>query len=444
MTRLVTGSFFAFIPDFLSAPPGSATTVKRPAEYSTYRDALRTELGRSGWVNCETPAAIACRHAGRGCTRIAERHGLSLFLLDLSPEARFPDFRARSELYRRCATEAGESAVIVLGDAAGAVRVWMWRGRTGPFAGLYREAMEQPGAAWIIDTAARAAEEMTGAGRDGEDPRGAVVAALQRLLSRSDRRRRGLSPAEASGGCLDVQERIACANSATDTLAVWRALRSVRLLDPDCADGDWLLQGAEVLERFHAACLQRMVGWLTDSSLMTPRHSAALEEMRRLVSMAGGESLCGAVPHVRLLIHLQNVYGASVKALDVATTRLRFAQRLTSEAPAMRAAVMPLLAHRVVRLSTTVPVRAYRITTEGNTSSAAHAALVERAFGIVGELQLAGGSAPDAVGRAYRDLKRRRLRLIGSAQQRASEPPLEELGIHFPALATRPGHLIIR
>jgi hypothetical protein len=95
--------------------------------------------------------------------------------------------------------------------------------------------------------------------------RRATRSALLALLRRGAAGVAALHPECADPGQL-LQDTIEGAGDADALRRIWRAAGRVRILDPCCRSGDWLVGAAEAMAQVHLACLERMDAWVADEA----------------------------------------------------------------------------------------------------------------------------------------------------------------------------------
>jgi glutathione S-transferase len=74
-----------------------------------------------------------------------------------------------------------------------------------------------------------------------------------------------LHPECADPGQL-LQDTIERAGDEEALRRIWRAAARLRVLDPACRSGDWLVGAAEALAQVYLACLERMDAWVLDEA----------------------------------------------------------------------------------------------------------------------------------------------------------------------------------
>jgi hypothetical protein len=95
-----------------------------------------------------------------------------------------------------------------------------------------------------------------------------------------------LHPECADPGQL-LQDTIEGAGDADALRRIWRAAARIRILDPCCRSGDWLVGAAEAMAQVHLACLERMDSWVADEGRSgAPARRTRLRDFRAALAAA--------------------------------------------------------------------------------------------------------------------------------------------------------------
>jgi hypothetical protein len=95
-----------------------------------------------------------------------------------------------------------------------------------------------------------------------------------------------LHPECADPGQL-LQDTIERAGNEEELRRIWRAAGRIRILDPRCGSGDWLVGAAEALAQVYLACLERMDAWAADAARHGgPVRRTRLRDFRALLAAA--------------------------------------------------------------------------------------------------------------------------------------------------------------
>lgn len=215
-----------------------------------------------------------------------------------------PSYRTRREW--RAALPAPHSAGILLfTDAANSTFVWSWRTHYPTGHGRYVEIDSRTRMDVLHPSLFRLPEFGTPVDGVGEiDP------AVAELLVETA----GPGFVE-SGGCGNDRfqrflDRIEETDDPDSLRSLWRKLRRISVMDPDCADGAHLLKAAGTLEIAFVAVIERMRGFVEDSSRRGDRRRPEhLRDMRALSEEAEGRQWERDTRRfVRRLIVQQNLF----------------------------------------------------------------------------------------------------------------------------------------
>lgn len=257
---------------------------------------------------------------------LGRRAGLVALLCEAPLGAPLPEYSTRRSLRARLDGHFARH-LTVFTDAAHQQRVWTWvqRPRRGPPA--YRESSTPP----RPEELGRGAPRPAGAGTppDGRQPSDAVLAWVElRLLPR------GRAAGTHSDPVTAVQALVERVDHPHRLRRIWGTLLRLRVLDPACGRGDWLLAAMADLEPAYLACLERMRSFVSDQDRATPR-SRRLQDFRELLRLAdGGERYPTARHFVRATIALFNLHGADASATCLARCRRRIRARCPATLPA--------------------------------------------------------------------------------------------------------------
>lgn len=238
------------MPSVALPPPAAAPVVMDPAR--------RGERGRAVRVEAEGGAYRLRRWRCAGEPVLA---------CEAEPGSALPAYAARRRLRERI-RPAGAARLVLFTDAARLAGVWSWveREEGGPL--TYRERSWNGGE--LLPPPARAGSAELAEGRSEVRPgspaaRRATRSALLALLRCGAAGVATLHPECADPGQL-LQDMIERAGDEAELRRIWRAARRMRILDPRCRCGDWLVGAAEAMAQVHLACLERMDAWVADEA----------------------------------------------------------------------------------------------------------------------------------------------------------------------------------
>jgi len=237
-----------------------------------------------GWVRAPSIAEFP-QLASFHLIRLAEWEGRAVLLCEARVGQRFPHFRQRRR-WLRWILRNHPGGIVAFTDAAHSFLILAWREDPGDRHSEHR----LPGVDFSLPGEMRRMIlsalpsilpwSIPGEREDLPDTPAALAHALgSAILARLSTDRRS-TPATPDGGASLRQARrlrlwIERLDRPDSIRAAWRAIRSIRVLDPCCESADWLLQCAGVLEPLHLTCLERMRCW-TDE----PRRPERLDRRR--------------------------------------------------------------------------------------------------------------------------------------------------------------------
>jgi hypothetical protein len=376
---------------------------------------LLAALAATGW-RAEVPARriIGRRTCGAAPALIARRGDRPLVLVELEPGSDFPLHGERRTLYLRCRA-AGSGVMVLLTDASWTRRVWLWESAIYPT--VVREAREPVGPGAAVEMVAMILREAP-----APTPQPCVRSAAASIHARlATRLRMTAGEAAGTGVGAAVRAKMIRLTHAAETpaaaLAMWSALRGLRLMDPECGEGHWLLDAVSTLEPLYAATLQQMAGFYLDCG--TVRESRSLPRgLRMAVGGAGGSAIPDVRPYLRLTILLHNLAGSSSDRAALRIARLRLARALASDSEEENRVIRRVLRQRVVA----VEPRRCRMAAGGAADSARQdreAALLGRAYTVIRDLHLTRRAPARDLLAGYRSLERRIGALVESCDGEA-------------------------
>jgi hypothetical protein len=235
-------------------------------------------------------------------TRVAEHPRLAVLLCEArvsSGAVGVPTDRERRRWWRWIQRDHGP-AVVVFTDSAHSSFVWASRRHGREVAYVEHRTPGREDSLRAEIAAVVGVPRSTEHRAHGSPTAREEIAALVRMRINPDFR-----PPVASA-------RLACwigrQESAAVLRAVWRSLGEVAVLDPDCGEGDWLLETAGVLESLLAACMERMRCLLDDAG-PTGRRGGRLADLDTLVSLSENRAVHpGPETFIRRLILQRNLF----------------------------------------------------------------------------------------------------------------------------------------
>ncbi|HET8655170.1 MAG TPA: hypothetical protein VFL93_06625, partial [Longimicrobiaceae bacterium] len=230
--------------------------------------ALRALLSETlGWEPMRGTARLAVDGVAYRVRLLARRRAMVALLCEAPLGTDLPDYAARRRL-RRALVRRYPGLLALFTDAAHSEQVWSW---TEPVAGVpvYCEASRRPDRLnprlhWRLAALATRLEEAEGAQQGGTAPAGAVSAALLRLIRLRAPGLRAVVGDATVAAHVRVRRLIEESGDGAQLRAVWWALRTLRVLDPACGTGEWLLAARAALEPLYVACLERMQSAIDD------------------------------------------------------------------------------------------------------------------------------------------------------------------------------------
>lgn len=367
-------------------------------------EALREQLaGSPGWKagGRARRGTVEVAGAGRGWVELGTVGAVPVILVELPPGASFPRRADRRALLSETRAPRRE-AIVLLCDASGSRRLWCWEERATRWGRAYREKAAEPRARGLPGEimASIPLPKVT-------DPLPEIAAKLARRL--------GLGPGgqEELPPVLDWLEE----GELAAVRRALRALRSLRLRDPDCGDGGWLLAAGRALAPLYTTAVERLSahGAGGAAERTTGRRVTDGEALRRAVE---GAFPGGAAEYVRHTILLYNLEGLARDPLEGEVARARLAGWVLNGEGCARARAVPELAGRLI----TLPPGGGEA--EGDFDgrdlsralpAAALAARLEElaaAYRLLRDLQLSGTAEAESLLAAHASLLRRRLELL--------------------------------
>lgn len=229
------------------------------------------------------PAALpeASHHPDFRLIPLPPLRGWPVTLCEATVGTRFPSYATRRE-WRADLPAPYPAALVVFTDAANSTFVWTWRSRYPTGHSQYIE-IDSRARLEILRNALDRLPDFGGAidGVREIDP------AVDRLLDQLFR----LAPSAAWQQSADrfhlVLQRVEECDDPDWLRSIWRKLRGVSVLHPDCEDGKRLLKAAGTLEIVFMAVLERMRAFVADSALRGGRRRPEhLRDMRNLTEDA--------------------------------------------------------------------------------------------------------------------------------------------------------------
>lgn len=204
----------------------------------------------------------------------AERLGRRVVLCEAGVGCVLPAYAGRCR-WRAVVASGNAGCILLLTDAARISYVWSW--------------VEVPGSPWVeyrLPKRIRALEasfcrlEATAAGRVSA-PHAAVADEVAALVSR---RCRALG--SAAVGSENLVRFIEGSEEVPPLRSIWKAIRGIRILDPDCESPDWIAARASALALIYVAVLERMRAWVDDLDRVPKRRPEHLRDFKEVVEAA--------------------------------------------------------------------------------------------------------------------------------------------------------------
>lgn len=280
-------------------------------------------------------------------TPLAVCEGRGIVLAEWPGHAEVPDWHARQRLQARAA-QLHPDPVILCTDAAGTREVWGWRRRVGSLPPTYVEEHRQGDRG-----GARALPWLEGVERpfldESSQLRAGAAAGATALLGRLRRSRVLLSRIRKRTGEDSLGTLVRLIEESSSPMVareIWRSLVRLRVLDPACGGGEWLLGCLEALVAVALACLERMQGWVAADDGEPPvRPSASHPDFRRLLRRRGELAAAGGRERLAYeTVLLYCLHGVAEGASDTREARRRLAERV----PRLSADAEPLLGEALV------------------------------------------------------------------------------------------------
>lgn len=372
-------------------------------------------------------------------TTLGRRRGVRVLLVEMAPGSRFPHYAERARGRRDLRWHRD---VVVFCDAAHRRQVWTWR---TSFARGTAHSEEEPATAERRRAVAERATSVSPDGCARSDPPGPLIRKhLAHTLLPS-----AVAPeSRRSGRLVRTIEESDCPRFAAEA---WRALTGLRLLDPDCGDGSWLVDAMLTLEPLYAAVIRRLEGWRREAHAATQTGRSGRPRSR--------QDPAGSIPHpseasgIRRRIVHSNLYGAAATPQQVAITRARLELAMgCGSSPAE----CPALEHHLVVGEAREGVASedeLRLTLEQRDVSPAHveelceeAASAARIAELLAAADLEGTASTKELRAAHRALAERKIEQTGLV--RALAPDLEATLLHphlqWPEVTSSGGFIMVR
>jgi hypothetical protein len=377
------------------------------------RELLTAELG---WTAAEEPSlTLVARRRRYRLTTLARLHGWVVRLCDRPGYPALAGYPARREVHALAASLPG-TALTVFIDAASTEEVWCWTEPSDGGVVRHHEAFRP--AADPAPAVAFAPGVRSEAGTEHGEPlweEGAEAAryALLHRLGRWEpqlrdgigRRRRGRSSAELLIALVEASR------TPEVVRGVWRQLERLRVLDPACGSGLWLLGCLEALAGVGMTCVGRMRGWVEDQRLANRKaRPEKLSDFRAIVARVDDLARDGHRDRfVAETVLLHCLHGIERDRSLADQCRARLAARMAGPGT-------PSGGHGFE--DTFVDVR-IGDACQG-ISSVEELAALSMANGVIAALARSTAEEAEALSRAEEQLRRIRLRHGGSAEELAN------------------------
>lgn len=189
---------------------------------------------------------------------------------------------------------------------------------------------------------------------------------------------------------------------------IWRGIVGLRVLDPACGDGRWLLGCLEALATVALSCLERMQGWVeADDGGPLVRPPAGYPDFRRLLRRRRELAALGGTERLAYeTVLLRCLHGVTEDLSGAEEARRRLANRV----PRLTASSEPGLAEALIDVRVGFFSRAGALRQARSSASTGDART-----GIARAVE----ERATALGRAYEQLVRLRLELGGTLEELA-------------------------
>lgn len=285
-----------------------------------------------------------------GLSRIVRRRRVAGLLCEAPPGSPLPPYGLRRRIRAMLAGAYSGGDLTIFTDSARSAEVWSWSvgGRHSPARAL--ERLRRPNdteSIWdAMDVSRRIDQVLERHGSESQRLPALVAGAVLRVASRfapllrfggavarlvhEDPGRYGVvDPGERHPQDLLarvenapqlLQDALEDPDSTDGLRAIWRGVLRIRIIDPNCGRGDWLLGVAGALERVYLACLEQMRIRLADELISPDPHPASyLRDFRVALSRAGHDDLMW----VREAILLENLHAMDPSPAAAAVCRRR-------------------------------------------------------------------------------------------------------------------------
>ncbi len=125
-----------------------------------------------------------------------------------------------------------------------------------------------------------------------------------------------------------VQDLIATA-PADLALAMWKALRSLSVLDPTCGSGAFLFAALEILEPLYEGLLERLRALLADWQSSGEKHPVWQKEIQQILAAVDRHPNEAYFIHKTIIVH--NLYGVDIMEEAVEICKLRLFLKLAAQ-----------------------------------------------------------------------------------------------------------------
>ena len=269
--------------------------------------------------------------------------GEMVLAVEAEPGSPLPPYAERRWL-RGGVLSSTRSRLMLFTDAARLSGVWSWTNReeSGPL--VYRERSWDSKRPRRPPASVRLAEANREA-RGSPKARRAVRVTLLALLPRGSAEVVGPHPECADPGQL-LQDMIEGTESAQALRRIWRSAARLRVLDPACQSGEWLVGAGEAFALVYLACLERMESFLADAGRSgMPARRTKLRDFRMALAVADDTRRWPSRRrYARELALCRNLRGACAGVVEEATVAARLERWVRGGAAAGPGApLLPLL-----------------------------------------------------------------------------------------------------